>query len=137
MIIDYYVEIKPIINKSGFNPQIFVIDQFKTENLSEDANEISKEILEFAEGNLKDLFTNAEFNPPAEEWRIREIEEDLISKETLDRLEHQSPDLASPLSAMDSFEAEEDLSSEKMSFEKDDDDDDLNEDIEPAKDSEE
>lgn len=26
---------------------------------------------------IKDLFTNAEFNPPAEEWRIREIEEDL------------------------------------------------------------
>lgn len=60
MIIDYYVEIKPIINKNGFNPQIFVIDQFKTENLSEDANEISKEILEFAKDNLKDLFPNAE-----------------------------------------------------------------------------
>ena len=68
---------------------------------------------------------------------LREIEEDLISKETLDRLEHQSPDLASPLSAMDSFEAEEEKKKEKMSFEKDDDDDDLNEDIEPAKDSEE
>lgn len=26
---------------------------------------------------IKDLFTNAEFNPPAEEWRIRDIEEDL------------------------------------------------------------
>lgn len=26
---------------------------------------------------LKDLFRNAEFNSPAEEWRIREIEEDL------------------------------------------------------------
>lgn len=32
---------------------------------------------------------------------LREIEEDLISKETLDRLEHQSQDLATPITIMD------------------------------------
>lgn len=56
---------------------------------------------------------------------LREIEEDLISKETLDRLEHQSQDL-SPISSYDSNE----INLETMTFAKDDDEDDDDEDFE-------
>lgn len=53
---------------------------------------------------------------------LREIEEDLISKETLDRLEHQSPDLASPLSNIDAFDNENVESSDETTDNKDEDD---------------
>lgn len=53
---------------------------------------------------------------------LREIEEDLISKETLDRLEHQSPDLASPLSNIDALDNENVESSDETTDNKDEDD---------------
>lgn len=68
---------------------------------------------------------------------LREIEEDLISKETLDRLEHQSPDLASPLSNIDAFDNENVESSDETTDNKDEDDfDDENENEEVAVDKE-
>lgn len=68
---------------------------------------------------------------------LREIEEDLISKETLDRLEHQSPDLASPLSNIDALDNENVESSDETTDNKDEDDfDDENENEEVAVDKE-
>lgn len=63
---------------------------------------------------------------------LREIEEDLISKETLDRLEHQSPDLASPLSNIDAFDNENVESSSEITDKGEDDfdeDEDENEEV--------
>ena len=68
---------------------------------------------------------------------LREIEEDLISKETLDRLEHQSPDLASPLSNIDALDNENVESSDETTDNKDEDDfDDADENEEVAEDKE-
>jgi DNA-directed RNA polymerase subunit omega len=68
---------------------------------------------------------------------LREIEEDLISKETLDRLEHQSPDLASPLSNIDALDNENVESSDETTDNKDEDDfDDEDENEEVAVDKE-
>ena len=68
---------------------------------------------------------------------LREIEEDLISKETLDRLEHQSPDLASPLSNIDALDNENVESSDGTTDNKDEDDfDDEDENEEVAEDKE-
>jgi DNA-directed RNA polymerase subunit omega len=68
---------------------------------------------------------------------LREIEEDLISKETLDRLEHQSPDLASPLSNIDALDNENVESSDETTDNKDEDDfDDEDENEEVAEDKE-
>lgn len=72
---------------------------------------------------------------------LREIEEDLISKETLDRLEHQSPDLASPLSNIDAFDNENVESSDKITDtdnkdEDDFDDEDENEEVAEDKEAE-
>ena len=53
---------------------------------------------------------------------LREIEEDLISQDTLDRLEHQSPNLASPLSNIDAFDNENVESSDEITDNKDEDD---------------
>ena len=68
---------------------------------------------------------------------LREIEEDLISKETLDRLEHQSPDLASPPSNIDALDNENVESSDETTDNKDEDDfDDEDENEEVAVDKE-
>ena len=67
---------------------------------------------------------------------LREIEEDLISKETLDRLEHQSPDLASPLSNIDALDNENVESSDETTDNKDEDDFDEDENEEVAVDKE-